>query len=198
MSTQGRPPRFWPWVVAAIGVIAGVFGIVTFLTGNNLPDFFNQSNSGNAGTETTNQPTYEKIIFPATVFDFARMDNPTRQSYLLTASEAGATAYAYSYWQDPASVWMDATAAAGGNTATVVGHMVSEADAAGQRTDSDGPTTCVWDQDSDPNTPMHSVKCFRIDNSTNRALIIWTEAQSVGDPNARRLTEELWNQTTWE
>jgi hypothetical protein len=189
--------RPWPWVAGAIALAASIFGIVTFLTGNNLPDFFPSPSSPVDQPAPSSDITYRTVQLPATVFDFARMDNPTRQSYLLTAAEAEATAYAYSYWQDRDSVWMDATAVAGGRTAANIERMTMAAAAVGQHTDEDGPTTCVWDQDSDPYTPMHSVKCFRLDADTNRGLIVWTITQSVGDPDGRRLTEELWNQTTW-
>lgn len=203
MTANGGKQRVWPWTAGAIALVASVFGIVTFLTGNNLPDFINPPAAPVEGSDEAlvpdgeTLPTYRTIQFPEAVFGFERMDNPMRQSYLLTASDAEASAYAYSYWQDPASVWMDATAAAGGRTSELVAELTATASAAGQRTVTEGPMTCVWDQDSDPNTPMHTVKCFRIDTADNRGLVVWTETQSVGDPNGLRLTEELWNLMTW-
>lgn len=203
----GKTP--WGWIVGALGVIAAIITVVVFFTGKNLPDFFPPSSSLRpsavslpsmaataASQSTPSAAPIRSIGLPETVFGFTSMDNQTRQSYLLSPSQAKGTAYAYKYWQDDQSVWLDATASAGGDTSSVSSGILDAAKSKGQQTDNDGLVTCVWDQDSDPNTPMHTEKCFIIDSSRNLALLAWTEAQTVGDSDGARLTEQIWNTMT--
>lgn len=204
---KSRKARIFAAIVASLGLIASVIGIFGFVTGRNLPDWFphpeDHPSAPPAKVPSALQPTtlpssqtIRSIMLPDTVLGFTSFDNASRQSYLIDPKVAASTAYAYKYWQDKDSIWMDATVSAGGRSVQAGRDALKAAQDAGQRTDADSLQTCVWDTDSDPNTPMHTEKCFMFDEERNIVLVIWTETQTVGDPNGARLAQQVWNGMT--
>jgi hypothetical protein len=138
-------------------------------------------------------PAIRAIQLPVTVFGFQTLNNETRQSWKLGQDQVHGTAYAYGYYQDDEGIWLDATAVAGGDSVTVVEALLDRERAAGQAAKTFGATTCVWEQDADPDTPRHAVICFRVDRDRGLALVVNTHTADVGDFTPANLTDELWN-----
>ena len=144
-------------------------------------------------TSSPQAPTIRAIQLPADVFGFHTYNNETRQSWKLGQDRVHATAYTYGYYEDDESIWLDATAVAGGDSVEVVDSLLASERTAGQATKTFGATTCVWGQDADPNTPRHEVLCVRIDRERGLALVVNTHTADVGDFTPANLTDELWN-----
>lgn len=209
---NGSPSKKPLYVVAGLfalgllGLMANATGLFSFITGvSSLPEALNppavessqqqRSAAPVDGTQTeASTPVHvNSIALPATVFGYDSYGHETRQSHSLYSNEVTG-AYAYSYWEDAQGIWADATVAAGdGIGAAQV--KLTEASAAGQLTQNFGSETCVWRQDSDPNTPRHEVWCFRIDESRGIAMIVTTHTAEVGEITPATLANEIWNLT---
>lgn len=95
-------------------------------------------------------------------------------------------------YQDDEGIWPAATAVAGGDTLAVVDALLDRERTAGQATKTFGSTTCVWEQDADPNTPRHSVICSRAERDRALALVVNTHTPT-SETHPANLTDEIWN-----
>lgn len=202
----------WGSVAAGLGVLAGIAGLITFASGKNLPDFFpspapSQSpDASDVAMPPPSQPAVEPttdeteptvrtisaIRLPSDVFSFQSFMNETRQSHTLNASDVGSGAYVYGYWEDPESIWLDATVASGDEGLSAVSAAQDQVSSTAQLVSHQGATTCAWLPDSDPNTPRHSVRCFRIDTAREIGMVTETHTATVGEVDPFNLLNEIW------
>lgn len=203
-----------PWYIglgvgalAVLAVTANATGVFSFVTGfDSLRDLFGSPPassapgegvppSSNAGPDVETSTAVSSIALPTTVFGFNSYGHESRQSHTLYSDEVPG-AYAYGYWENSDGIWADATVAAGSGGLSAVSDKQRDAEASGQLTKNFGSQTCVWLQDSDPNTPRHQVLCFRVDQQRGIGMIVATHTADVGEISPANFANEVWNLTT--
>lgn len=210
MGDHPASKKPWYWVIgagaiAALAFIANATGVFSFVTGfGSLPEILRPPVLGveepprdtapsNPQYESAEPVSLNSIVLPQNVFGYDTFGHETRQSHTLYSDEVSG-AYAYGYWQDPDGIWADATAASGDGVAAIQ-QKLEEASAVGQLVKEFGSETCVWRQDSDPNTPRHEVWCFRIDEDRGMGMIVATHTAEVGEISPATFANEVWNLT---
>ena len=188
MTGGGQREGVYTRTGAVAGVVGAVLAYLALAFSAGWPPFQDED-----ATSSPRAPTIRAIQLPPDVFGFHTLNNETRQSWKLGQDRVHGTAYTYGYYEDDESIWLDATAVAGGDSVSVVDALLDSERTAGQATKTFGVTTCVWGQDADPNTPRHGVVCFRVDRERGLALVVNTHTADIGDFTPANHTDELWN-----
>lgn len=195
MNSNTPQPHWMVPVVVGLLLALGV----TWLGLNDWRVFGGSEQAGSAPStapDAQGVPPIRSITLPQDVFAFSRVDHESRQSHTLQPDEVGEGAYAYAYWEDPDSIWMDATAGGGEQAVAAVKGLRDAAEVAGQGTTRSGNITCVWHQDADPGTPRHGVSCYVLSDIPALAMIVDTHTATVGEVSPSNLTAQVWRAIT--